>query len=121
MTHRAARRTTSALGWLIAPALVLSLTGCPMGTYGSKVSPEQKAAIVKGRTSRADLLRELGNPDQTIDLGNGKEQLSYISEKITSYAVTSSSEGTEFWVVLKDGIVQDFGERPTTKQPSYLK
>jgi len=106
---------------LAAAAVLCVLAGCSAGTYGSTVTPEQRAAIVKGQTTKTDLLRELGNPDQTIDLGDGKEQLSYISETYTTYGVSASATGTEFWVVLTNGVVEDFGERPTTKQPSYLK
>ena len=99
------------------------LQGCsiPAGTYGTQVSTEQQSSIVKGKTTKIDLLRELGNPDQTIDLGKGKEQYSYIKEKITSNLFNSSSENTEFWVILTNGIVSDFGERPTTKSPKYIK
>ncbi len=99
----------------------LLLPGCPAGTYGSKISAEQRAAIVKGKTTKVDLLRELGNPDQTIDLGGGKEQFSYIREKYTTYGVTASSENTEFWILLSNGVVNDFGERPTTKSTNYMK
>jgi hypothetical protein len=102
-------------------ALALAISGCPIGSGGHPVTPEQQAAIVKGKTTTTQVLQELGEPDQRLDLGNGKEQLSYISEKYTSYAVTSSAEGTEFWIVVKNGVVEDFGQRPTTKKPNYLR
>jgi hypothetical protein len=78
-------------GCLSKPCWVGTVSGCSVGTYGSKVSAEQKAAIVKGQTTKVDLLCELGNPDQKIDLGGGKEQFSYIKEKYTSTGFTASS------------------------------
>ena len=104
---------------LVATAVMLS--GCPMGTYGSVIKPEQKAAIVKGKTTKVELLRELGNPDQTVDLGGGKEEMSYIREAITSYGIRATSENTEFWILINKEVVEDFGERPTTKSPKYIK
>jgi hypothetical protein len=119
--RRAGLLKNGGMGAVLILVGLLLLPGCPAGTYGSKISAEQKAAIVKGKTTKVDLLRELGNPDQTIDVGGGKEQLSYIKEKYTTYGVTASSENTEFWILLSNGVVTDFGERPTTKSTNYMK
>ncbi|MBU3933112.1 MAG: hypothetical protein KKH11_00390 [Candidatus Omnitrophica bacterium] len=106
---------------------VLFMSGCATvgGDYGSVVTEGQKAAIVKGKTTKTDILRELGNPDQKIDLGGGKEQFSYIKETIKStgviFSLTTSSQRTEFWIIFTNGVVSDFGERPTTKAPTYFK
>lgn len=116
--HRFLRSTITMLS---AFACIALLSGCAAGTFGSVVTPEQKASIIKGQTTKVDLLQEMGNPDQTIDLGDGKEQVSYISSAITSTGFSSSNTNTEFWVVLNKGVVEDFGERPTTKEPNYMK
>lgn len=104
------------------------LAGCVSmgGDFGSVVTEGQKTAIVKGKTTRTDILRELGNPDQKINLGGGKEQFSYIKETTKTSGVmglsySTSSNYTEFWIVFDNGIVSDFGERPTTKAPTYFK
>ncbi len=95
------------------------------GDFGSVVTEGQKAAILKGKTTRTDILRELGNPDQKIDLGGGKEQFSYIKETIQTtggvFSLSTFSSYTEFWIVFDNGVVSDFGERPTTKAPTYFK
>jgi len=95
------------------------LAACPAGTYGG-LTAEQKASIVRGKTTRVELLREVGTPDQSIDLGGGKEELSYVREKYTTYGVHATSENTEFWITLDKGVVQDFGERPTTKSKKWF-
>lgn len=30
-------------------------------------------------------------------------------------------KNTEFWIIIKNGVVQDFGDRETTKEPNYFK
>jgi len=95
------------------------------GEFGSVVTRGQKESIIIGQTTKTQILRELGNPDQTIDLGNNMEQLSYIKERVESKGgasgVVTTSTYTEFWIILENGIVIDKGERPTTKQPNYFK
>ena len=104
---------------VIGPVIALTIfaNGCASHMSGSVVTDQQKAAIINGTTTKTDLLREFGNPDQTLDLGNGKEELSYIREEWGFGARKLSA--TEFWVDLNKGVVQDFGERPTTKAPAY--
>ena len=101
--------------------------GCTRsGEFGSIISDAQKASLIKGKTTKTEVLNEFGNPDQKIDLGNGMEQFSYIKEsyKATNALVAESSTSTftEFWIVFdSNGVVKNFGERPTTKQPNYFK
>jgi hypothetical protein len=95
------------------------LTGCPAGTYGG-VKQSQLANVVKGTTTKVELLRELGTPDQVVDLGGGREELSYIEETYTTYGVWAKSENTESWFILKKDVVEDFGTRPTTKSHKYF-
>ena len=61
----------------IAGALAMIVSACGPMVYGG-VKPEQLARIQKGKTTKTDLLRELGAPDQQIDLGSGREEVSYI-------------------------------------------
>jgi len=118
---RGSKSMVTMMTLFVAFPLVLLLSGCPAGTFGSIVTPEQKASIIKGQTTKVDILKELGNPDQAIDLGDGKEQLSYISSAVKTSLIAASSTNTEFWVVLNKGVVEDLGERPTTKEPNYMK
>ena len=106
---------------LVVLSVSLFLYGCYAGTFGSVVTPEQKAKIQVGKTTKVELLRELGTPDQILELGGGKEEFSYIKEAITSYMATAVGKSTEFWLVLDNSVVTDFGERPTTKKPKYIK
>lgn len=97
---------------------------------GTKISPEQKADIVKGKTTRVQILQELGDPDQKIDLGKGQLQYSYLQGTKKSSLATQFKYSfggkpsdmvkfTEFWVVFKNDVVHDFGEKPTNKRPKF--
>lgn len=101
------------------------------GDYGSVVTDGQKAGIVVGKTTKTDILRVLGNPDQRVDLGDGKEQFSYIKESIRvtgksglilpTSRIARASQYTEFWITFLNDVVTETGEQPTTKQPNYFK
>jgi hypothetical protein len=111
---------------MVALLSTLAILGSACGMYGPRtyggVTPEQRASIVKGKTTKTELLREVGDPDQRIDLGGGKEQLSYISDTydVAPFIGETSSGHKDFWIVLdKSGVVEDFGERPTTKSHKY--
>jgi hypothetical protein len=114
---------------LLAGMTVLAMGGCIStgGDFGSVVTQGQKEAIVAGKTTRTEILRELGNPDQKIDLGNGKAQFSYIKEKVRTKgailipASETTSQYEEFWIVFDKDVVAEKGERPTTKTPNYFK
>jgi hypothetical protein len=97
------------------------LAACSAGVTGSVVSPERQAAIIKGKTTKAEILRDLGNPDQKIDLGGGKEQFSYIRQEWGYGLIRASEKRMEFWIVFKSGVVEDFGDRPTDKVPNYFQ
>ena len=122
-----ASKATLSLAVMLGVGILGGITGCVNmgGDYGSVVTEGQKSSIVKGKTSKIEILRELGNPDQKIDLGNGKEQFSYIKETIKSsgnpFTMSTGSTYNEFWILFDNGIVSDFGERPTTKAPNYFK
>lgn len=116
---------------VVCIVIAMCAAGCAMSTnmggdYGSVIPEGQKAAIVAGTTTKTQILQELGTPDQRIDLGEGKEQFSYIKETIqtsgTMFNISTKSNFTEFWIVFNGaGVVTDKGERPTTKQPKYFK
>jgi hypothetical protein len=109
-------------GFILSIALVAvasMMSGCPAGSFGG-VKESQRATIVKGTTTKTDLLRELGTPDQVIDLGGGREELSYIEETYTTYGVWAKSENTESWFIVNKDVVEDFGTRPTTKSHKYF-
>lgn len=95
------------------------LSGCPAGTYGSVVEPEQVAAIVRGKTTKAQLLEALGDPDETTDLGNGKEELLYIQQTVAHHSNWLHSTKSGFWVILSKGVVEAFGERATVPDESH--
>ena len=106
--------------------LMATVSGCYSISQGT-VSTHFKSQIAKGKTTKVEVLQELGNPDQKIDLGDGKQQFSYIKEeyKITPLSCFSSNAGNsqniEFWLAFDaDNTVADFGERPTTKAKNYF-
>jgi len=100
---------------IFAPAAAM-LSGCPKGIYGSVVTLEQMRVIVRGKTTKAELLNLLGEPDETKNLGFGKEELSYVRSTVgTHYNFGSygNYKKTEFWILLKNNIVEAYGERDT--------
>lgn len=115
------------MGCIALLAALVGTAGCISmgGDYGSVVTAGQKAGIVKEKTTKTDILRELGNPDQKIDLGNNKEQFSYITERVRTKGglimAEIASQYTEFWIVFENNVVTETGERPTTKAPNYFK
>jgi hypothetical protein len=121
-----ARRCVALIG-------IIGSTGCfsPGAQHGSIVAPAQKKAIVPGTTTKTEILRELGNPDQKIDLGNKQEQFSYITLNIRRgmfipmgggvNGLGGISSNTEYWILFENDIVKETGERPTTKSPSMAK
>lgn len=64
--------------WLKLAALglaaVLGMTGCAT-EYGKKVSSTDVSFVVKGKTTRAELISRLGPPTNTIRESTGREQL----------------------------------------------
>jgi outer membrane protein assembly factor BamE (lipoprotein component of BamABCDE complex) len=87
--------------------------------HGSVVTEEQIFGIEAGTTTKTDVLRALGNPDQRIDLGGGKEQFSYIRETIRTTRqkgillptsnIQTTSQHSEFWIVFQNDIVAEKG------------
>ena len=103
------------LSIMLVPSAAI-LPGCPAGTYGSVITPEQMAVIVRGKTTKAELLSLLGEPDDVKNLGDGKEELSYVRATVgTHYNFGSYGNytKTETWIILKNNIVEAYGERDT--------
>jgi outer membrane protein assembly factor BamE (lipoprotein component of BamABCDE complex) len=93
------------------------LTSCIGIETGAKITPEQQRTLVKGKTTKPEVLNNLGDPHQRIDMESGEEQFSYISNVVNNFGGASMSR-TEFWVLFKNDVVSDFGERPTQKLPT---
>lgn len=108
------------LSAVLLPAATV-LSGCPAGTYGSIISPAQVATITRGRTTKAELLRTLGEPDKATQLALGQEELCYVREIIAPHSSWLTSQKTEFWVLLDHNVVVAFGERDTRDSPEYFK
>lgn len=111
-------------------ALLLSLSaaamlqGCLPGTHGSIIEPAQRAAIVRGQTTKDQVLNELGSPDDEVDLGGGKEEISYIQETVPNRAnfnLLRNSSKSQFWILLNNNVVEAYGDRTTDKSPNYFK
>lgn len=110
--------------------LVMLVAGCsslgPFGceTFGA-VPDKVKSQIIKGTTTKVWILQEIGKPDQQIDLGDGKEQFSYIKEVVPVIPPAvllnaGKNNNTEFWIVFgTNNLVVDFGEKPTLKKKNY--
>ena len=110
--------TKFVLGCCLA-TLMATVNGC-VSTYGT-VPNSFKSQIVKGKTTKTEVLQKLGNPDQKIDLGQGQEQFSYIKEQYTITGFNTLQKNTEFWLTFDtNNAVADFGERPTSKAKNYF-
>jgi outer membrane protein assembly factor BamE (lipoprotein component of BamABCDE complex) len=124
MTQDATRKIAVNLSKTIRLAIVLIilaptaaiLPGCPAGTYGSVITPEQLAVIVRGKTTKAELLSLLGDPDEVKNLGGGREEWSYVRATISThynFGSYGNSTKTETWFMLTNNIVEAYGERDT--------
>jgi hypothetical protein len=60
---------------------VISLLGC---ATSKEITPEKLSHFVKGKTTYADVVKELGEPDSTILNADGSKTVSYISIKYDS-------------------------------------
>lgn len=117
---------------ILAVILLVGVLGAPLactpGMIGSMgadketgkiITEGQKNAIVKGKTTKAEILRELGEPDSKEDLGSGKEKFGYHYQKsITSGLMVPTTELTtiDFWITFNKGVVEDFGENKNKTQ-----
>jgi outer membrane protein assembly factor BamE (lipoprotein component of BamABCDE complex) len=116
-------RKSKAIG-LIAMLAVLTpaaamLAGCA-GSYGSVIEPEKVAAIIRGKTTKADVLTALGDPDKTTDLGGGKEEFSYVRENVANHGNWFHSDNKALWILFKNNTVEAFGERATIESPKRI-
>lgn len=101
-------------------SLLLFVVGC--ASFGTDITANERKQIIKGKTTKIEVLRKFGNPDQTVKLDNETEEISYIKENVViGLAPLVKPKNTEFWLQIKNGIVQDFGERETNKSPNYMK
>ena len=109
-------------------AVVAMSTGCTGLTtpkeYGTSISAEEMASFVKGKTTEEELLRKYGNPDQTLNLNAHTKEISYIkkfgSTEAIMYGLQKKPKNVEYWFQISKGLVQDFGQRETTKEPIYV-
>lgn len=111
---------------IVCAGLVLASCFTRSFVLSARITDEQKAAIEIGRTTKDDLLRELGDPDRVRALGPGRERFTYINEKeigrFTGFALfpilgagsvpPTEIARSELWIVLTDDVVEALGERP---------
>lgn len=97
---------------VLAPSAA-TVAGCQGGVFGTKAKPAPQAPLVSGKTTKAEVLRQLGEPDKTADLGKGKEELLYLRESTFTHNSWWHPTKSGFWVVLKNNVVESFGERST--------
>ena len=118
--HNRAPKTVLTVMSLVVLLLTSSCFPTIPVNLGVKVTPEQQQSIQKGKTTKPELLAQLGDPHQRIDQGNSNEQFLYISNVVNNLG-GGLIRGEEFWVTFKGNVVSDFGERPTQKRvPSGL-
>jgi hypothetical protein len=104
---------------IIVPAVVAAaLAGCQ---GGASAKPEPPVAIVSGKTTKAELLKQLGEPDKQTTLGNGKEEWLYLREKPSAHASWWRPSKSGLWVVLKNNVVDAFGERNSVEDQNSHK
>lgn len=92
------------------------LCGCA-GKYGSVLEPEQVATVVRGKTTKAQVLAMFGDPDKAEDLGGGREEIFYIREDVSAHGTWFHSNNRAHWFAFKNGVVDAFGEHATADQP----
>ena len=113
-----ARKITLAL----AIVLAVFLTGCQTYKSGTVMSDEDKAEIIKGKTTQTELQRKFGNPDQTNKINSHTVEISYIQKNFTPKPFGGLKySNVEYWFEVVDGVIQDFGDRPTKKFPNESK
>lgn len=71
---------------LLAIAILLFVAAC--ATVGRKIDQSQVEQIHKGDTTKADVLRMLGKPDQITNDGTGVEIYQYMYSKATVKGAT---------------------------------
>ena len=98
---------------LLTPSAML-LSGCPKGVYGSIITPEQLTQVNRGKSTKQDVIRILGEPDEVRNIGVGQEELSYVRATVgTHYNFLGygNYKKTELWVIIKNNVVEAYGER----------
>ncbi len=101
------------LFFLLAPSTLL-LSGCPKGIYGSVITPEQLSGVVRGKSTKLEVVRILGEPDDEKNFGNGREELSYVRATVGThynFGGYGNYKKTEFWIMIKNNVVEAYGER----------
>lgn len=106
---------------LLALGTALPLSGCAMSTsYGQKIEADKVSQIVKGATTKDEILAWFGQPMQSIMMPDGGRTMYFIYYKRTAGDVFkeygqvmtgkhNAKGGTNLSVVTdKDGIVRDF-------------
>ena len=61
---------------------ILATVMCGCASFGTDITADERAQIIKGKTTKIEVLRQFGNPDQTIKLDRGREEISYIKENV---------------------------------------
>lgn len=98
---------------VLAPA-VATLPGC---AGKGALEPMQIATIVRGRTTKPEVVNSLGDPDKITDLGFGKEEWQYIREAVASHGNWFHADYRAFWIVFKNNVVEAYGEHATADAP----
>jgi hypothetical protein len=62
---------------------VVSLSGCGSATYGNRIESNAVATIIKGKTTKAELIQMFGQPMQTIIMPDGGRTLYFIYYRST--------------------------------------
>lgn len=81
------------------------------------LTPIDTRFMTKGETTESEVIERYGKPWAITDLGFGRRKLSYVRPPATHpfiFGLSSNPRtGREYWIVIQDGLVVDFGERPT--------
>jgi outer membrane protein assembly factor BamE (lipoprotein component of BamABCDE complex) len=94
-----------------------ALSGCAGKKYGNVLDPQEVATIIRGKTTQAEVANRFGDPDKLVDLGGGKQEVSYIREEVNNHGNWFHSNNVAFWLVYKNNVVEAFGERATSDEP----
>ena len=112
-------KTTRMMAALLA-ASTLPLAGCMSATYGQKIESGKVAEIVKGKTTKDELLAWFGQPMQSVMMPDGGRTMYWVYSKQTIGSMLKADAqvftgkgkfgpGTNLSAVVdKDGIVRDY-------------
>ncbi len=111
----------SLLKYTVLAFALWSLSGCSSLDYvqGTKVSSEQLASFIKGKTTKAEVVAALGGP-QDIKLEGGKQVLVYKYQKIGGTPFSKNERSDVTFIFDDKGILEEILQSTGSSLPNPL-